>query len=290
MADVLLGYLFTHEDLGRWWVFGLLLAASSLLYAAGIVLNDVFDLEVDARQRPGRPLPSGRVSPARASSLGFGLLLFGAASGWAAGAVDGQVQSGVVATALALAVLLYDRVLKRTPLGPPAMGACRLLNVLLGMSASAAPWHAVHWLVAAGIGTYIAGVTWFARTEAGPSSRRQLALAMLVMAGGLGLLAWFPSWSDLELAPVSAPIEAVRLGGRWQLWWTVIGVLVGWRCVRAVVEPAPHLVQQAVKQCLLSLVVLDAAVCFAVRGAFWATVIVLLLLPAMFLGRWIYST
>ena len=32
------------------------------IYAAGIVLNDVFDYEIDRVERPGRPLPSGRVS------------------------------------------------------------------------------------------------------------------------------------------------------------------------------------------------------------------------------------
>ena len=35
--------------------------ASGCLYLAGIVFNDVFDREVDARERPMRPIPSGLV-------------------------------------------------------------------------------------------------------------------------------------------------------------------------------------------------------------------------------------
>lgn len=40
-----------------------LAAASSCFYLAGMALNDYADREVDARERPNRPIPSGRVSP-----------------------------------------------------------------------------------------------------------------------------------------------------------------------------------------------------------------------------------
>ena len=46
-----------------------LVAASSCLYLAGMALNDYADREVDAVERPGRPIPSGRVSPAFALGL-----------------------------------------------------------------------------------------------------------------------------------------------------------------------------------------------------------------------------
>ena len=36
-----------------------LAGASALLYTAGMVLNDVFDYDVDRQERPFRPLPSG---------------------------------------------------------------------------------------------------------------------------------------------------------------------------------------------------------------------------------------
>ena len=50
MADILLGYLLTHEYVRFWPVLALLLGASSLLYMAGMVLNDYFDREQDARE------------------------------------------------------------------------------------------------------------------------------------------------------------------------------------------------------------------------------------------------
>ena len=62
MADVAMGFLFVRELATAIdaWLLAVLLGASSLLYLAGVVLNDVFDLELDSRERPDRPLPSGR--------------------------------------------------------------------------------------------------------------------------------------------------------------------------------------------------------------------------------------
>ena len=48
--------------------------------------------------------------------------------------------------------------------------------------------------------------------------------------------------------------------------------------------------QVAVKQGILSLVILDAAVCYATRGMQPAVAVLLLLLPATMLGRRISAT
>jgi len=288
MADVAMGFLFTHAAIGGGdaWVFGLLVGASTLVYAAGVVLNDVFDFPVDARERPDRPLPSGRISLAAARWLGWELLLVGLALAWLAAFLADDLRPGFVGTGLAACVVLYDAVLKRTALGPVAMGGCRMLNVLLGMSAAAAPWHDEHWLVAAAMGTYIAGVTWFARTEAGQSSRRHLAPATAVIVAGIGLLGLVPGRCDPDQIVLLLREEP----GRWTLLMAVFGALVGFRCLRAVVEPAPYRVQMAVKQCILSLVILDAAACFVVRGIPGAVMVLVLLIPTVVLGSWIEST
>jgi 4-hydroxybenzoate polyprenyltransferase len=164
------------------------------------------------------------------------------------------------------------------------MGGCRMLNVLLGMSVAAAAWQSPHWLVAGGIGTYIVGVTWFARGEAGQSSRLQLGLATAVMMAGIALLARLPAHAD------NLVLLLQRQPERWTLLMMLLGMLIGWRCFRAVLDPIPARVQMAVTHCILSLVILDAAACYAVRGTFWAVMVLLLLAPAMLLGQWIRST
>ncbi len=288
LADVLAGWLLTHESLVPLPILGLLLASSAALYSAGMVLNDVFDLAVDAVERPTRPLPSRRISLGRARSLGYALLLFGMGFGWFASYVDGGWTSGIVASVLGMAIWSYDAALKRTALGPCVMGSCRALNILLGMSATHGAWLLPHWVVAAGVGVYIAGVTWFARREARESHRWHLAGALVTMIAGIALLAIFPLIAldvpESGIYPRFAPSRA---------WWTlmaIIAALIAWRPLRAITTPIPQYVQAAVKQCILSLIVLDAAVCLAVRGPEWALLILVLLVPAALLGRWIYST
>jgi 4-hydroxybenzoate polyprenyltransferase len=125
MADIAMGFWFTHATVSGadWIVFALLLIASSCLYTAGMVLNDVYDLEIDRRERPQRPLPSGRIDARFAKVLGLSLLIAGIVFASAVSALQ-KSQSDIPAiigvrahsTALALAalILLYNRVLKHT--------------------------------------------------------------------------------------------------------------------------------------------------------------------------------
>src|SRR5689334_22435492 len=56
-----------------------LCCAISLLYVGGMYLNDAFDREYDARERPERPIPAGEVSAAAVFGSGFGMLALGVA-------------------------------------------------------------------------------------------------------------------------------------------------------------------------------------------------------------------
>ena len=71
----------------------------------------------------------------------------------------------ILAVLLVGSIFLYDGAVKRTWAGPVAMGLCRALNVLLGASASGGLGGLRGFHLAAVVGVYIAGVTWFARTE-----------------------------------------------------------------------------------------------------------------------------
>jgi hypothetical protein len=62
------------------------------------------------------------------------------------------------------------------------------------------------------------------------------------------------------------------------------------RCLHAAFDPIPRRVQTAVKRAILSLIVLDAAVTFAVAGPVAALIVLALLLPTTLLGAWVYST
>ena len=63
--------------------------ALSLFYVGGMYLNDAFDREIDARERPERPIPSGRIGAGEVFALGFGLLGAGRRAARLAGAAAG---------------------------------------------------------------------------------------------------------------------------------------------------------------------------------------------------------
>ena len=280
VADVLMGFLVTHGQFRQDSVLPLLVAASCGLYLAGMVLNDVFDRDRDALERPERPIPSGRVSATAAAAFGGLLLACGVACGWGATYLAGDLRPGLVATAIAALVFAYDGGLKQTPLGPPAMGGCRMLNVLLGMSVAAGPWHNAHFVLAGGMGVYVAGVTLFARTEAIRSRRGLLVLGVVVMSAGLLLAASYPWWDAATF----------RTPQFWWIAWAILLATVLWRCVWAVQSPSPALVQAAVRNCLVSIIVIDAVLALPAASGIEPVWIVVLLAPTQLLGRWVYST
>jgi 4-hydroxybenzoate polyprenyltransferase len=284
LAALATGALSGEGSWGHWWTFALLLMASACLYCGGMVWNDVFDLEQDRRERPFRPLPSGRVTRMQAMRLGVGLLAGGMAlaglAGW-----DGESLRGapfVLAGLLVAAILLYDGWLKRTWAGPLGMGACRFLNVLLGLTIVPDGNGPRGVYLALTVGVYIVGVTWFARTEARLSSREALMAAAAVMLAGL-LMAL-----PLPVIPADRP-TAERTSSLYLYLLVVYGLYLGIAVCRAMGQPSPALVQKVVKKAVLGLVAFDAILATALVGLL-GLVLLLLLPPALYLGRWLYST
>jgi len=285
-ADVTMGLLVVHADRlpAAVPVIALLIGCSALLYVSGVVLNDYFDRHLDAQQRPERPLPSGKISPAAAAVVGWAALLGGVLLACCATVAAGQQRPAVTALLLAGAIVAYNRHLKATFAGPLVMGVCRGLNALLGMSVADGPLADEHLLIATALATYIAGVSWLARNETGVPSRTHMTLAMLVMLSGVGLLACLPQLSDQPNRLLLAQPQ------RWQLLVAVLVVMIGWRTLWAVIEATTLRIRRAVSQAIVSLVVLDAAACFALRDLRCAMFVLLLLLPVLVLQQVIEMT
>jgi len=287
ISNIVMGYLFTKfirgEPLtGVWFTYLIsLMLSSSCLYIGGMVLNDVYDFDVDSQDRPHRPLPSGRINLAWAKKLGFGLLAVGVFLAAFPEIGSFAPRSAIISVLLAMAIYLYDSVAKQTAIAPILMGSCRTLNILLGMSCAPA-LETDQLLIALGIGIYVAGITWFARCEAKTSSRNMLTFGVAVMLVGIAVLSCWPWFSERNTLLVA----------KW-VWPTLLVLLVTSvvrRCTLAISNPEPTNVQNAVKHSIFSLVVLDAAVVLATVGPYPALFVLALLIPTMFLGKWIYST
>ncbi|MBX3441549.1 MAG: UbiA family prenyltransferase [Planctomyces sp.] len=294
LADIVLGFLLTRLTLAPVREFTSLLAASAGLYLAGMVLNDLFDRREDAIERPNRPIPAGRVSSRTATAVAGALIVFGLSGAALAGR-----NSLLIALLLLGNIFLYDGWLKRTPLGPLAMGGCRFLNIILGASSASTrlveAFLLPQLLVALGMGVYVVGVTWFARRDSGRSPRGHLVAALAVVNLGLLILAaWIAPEADRFLGAIgwqvyrgdAEPWRALALLG-------VIAFVLNRRAIGAILDPSPAVVQNAVRIMLLSIITLDAMLIYnklGEAGTPYAVGTVALLVPALLLGRWMTMT
>jgi hypothetical protein len=229
--------------------------SSTLLYWAGMALNDYADRDLDAVERPERPIPSGRVRPGFALGLSAGLT---AAAVGVAGLAGGRRALGI-AVPLAATVWAYDLVLKATPAGPVAMAASRSLDVLLGAGTGrlreALP-------PAAMIGAHTLAVTALSRREVtggGPA----LPATSLATTGAVALAA--AAWPVEAAAEAAAarcgPGRAARLLRR-AAGTALLGSYVataGRAQLAAVADPGAGRIRRAVGAGILGLIPLQAS-------------------------------
>ena len=240
--------------------------ASLLLYCGGLILNDVFDLAEDRRERPDRPLAAGQINVKIATAVAAALLI----GGIAAASFNGQL-CGAIASLLALAVVCYNAGVKRIPIvGAFNMGLCRGLSVLLGLAISSSlslgqsspqsflameniemllswPFYSITPMI-----LYVASVTFIASGETKTAKMR-----IRPWLPGIVAVAWmfcvfypYPQWDNaldsacvILIAAVPA-VGALACGGR----------LTG--------SPPPEKVQRAVGMLVGNLLLIQAAVVY----------------------------
>jgi hypothetical protein len=161
--------------------------AMSMMYVAGMFLNDAFDREIDARERPERPIPSGEVKASTVFDAGFALLLGGIAVTAAVALAAGAGWRPILcAIALAVLIIFYDAYHKQNPLSPVVMGLCRV-----GVYATAAfvVTRDVDPALVAGLVAllgYLIGLTYIARQENLAAAGNLWPLAILALPFWLG--------------------------------------------------------------------------------------------------------
>ncbi len=186
-----------------------LAVALSLFYIGGMYLNDAFDREIDARERPERPIPSGLVKPTAVFAAGYGLLAAGLAALVAEVAWTGRRgYSSTILSGLALGglIVFYDARHKANPWSPLLMGLCRVLVYATAAFAVAGRLGAAVVMGAAVLLSYLIGLTYVAKQENLAELRNLWPLVFLgapfvygipTLTGGrvgaalyLGFLAW----------------------------------------------------------------------------------------------------
>ena len=109
-----------------------LIFSSIFLYVAGIILNDYFDINVDRKERPNRPLASGQITKRSALLIATSTIVAGNVLSWSV-----SWNSFIISFCLTIVIFIYNYWLKRNRAGNPlTMGSARFLNVLLGGSSA----------------------------------------------------------------------------------------------------------------------------------------------------------
>lgn len=261
VADILAGIavagflLNTPQDILP--VVALILATIGL-YGGGVVMNDVFDAALDAVERPERPIPSGLIRKTEAAILG--ILLLGSGIFFA---FRVSVFSGVLATIIAVAALVYDKWAKHHSFfGPLNMGVCRGLNLLLGLSiigSEATDW----WYLALVPIVYIAAITMISQGEVHGGKKTTLYAAALLYAVAMAGIVYV----SIRQGHVFVTVIFVAL-------WAFM-VFVPLR--QAMQKPEGRFMGRAVKAGVLALILMDAAWASAFGVTYLACIIVLLL-------------
>lgn len=250
-----------------------LMVSSGLLYIAGIVLNDYFDIEIDKKERPSRPLPSGKISKGYALTIAIVALLIANIIALVVGPI-----SLAISLALTLLIIAYDYQLKYTVLGPFAMGGTRSLNVIFGASPVLLYIDnhsvAIVGVAAASLFFYVSSITILSKKEVG-KERPNSTLVILIVFGVI--------------------LAIVPLGMLLQFEWTFLlnlSIFAGVTIVtfRQYIAKEVPSVQKAVRNMVISIIILDSVFVSGTAGLPYGLATLLLIAPVVVLAKKLYVT
>lgn len=229
VSNVLVGWAMGMRgaDEASWGGAAPAILAVLLLYVGGMAFNDVMDVEIDRVERPGRPIPSGRI--ARHSAAIFVMACFTIALAVLAAQGALALAYGFV---LMIVSVIYNVIHAHHAWSAVLMGLCRgLVYMTAALAAGGRPaWSALGLLVA-GLGLYTLLFSIVARGESG--GRRPRFAEIIILAPMFAIL-------PAEFVASSAPAWMTILGRSAFLLWTLsvavfassprrdLGRAVGW--------------------------------------------------------------
>jgi UbiA prenyltransferase family len=280
-SNILAGYYAVVEPANASGLhLGILIICSILLYLSGIVLNDYFDIEVDRRERPLRPLPAGTVSKRKVLLIGIVFII-------AANFISLLVSTStfIIAAILSGTIVSYDYRMKYSVYGPGMMGAARALNVMLGSSPIFLTTvlninnSARIAVVTVSLFVFVFAISRLSRKEIDETDKVRTAkgsflmifavLAIIIVSGLVGVFLK-DLFANLALFAIIMIITFKPLLQRQPL--------------------SSKDIQRTIKTMVLSIIVLDSAFVSGSAGTAYGLVTVMLIMPAIILSRKFYVT
>jgi heme O synthase-like polyprenyltransferase len=285
-----------------------LIVSSVLLYVSGIVLNDYFDINVDRKERPSRPLASGRITKRSALLLAVISIVAGNIL-----ALSVSWTSFIISGSLTLVIFAYNYRLKRNAISNPlAMGLARFLNVVLGGSPALGlvlTNDLILFFVGYCLFLYIAAISLLSRKEVSDTiiffSRSSwipivLSASTIVLIIVSILLVGIYGYFRFDFIFNLIVFSCVMSGSFLRLCVTLkrLTESTGEKPYKMNEEGvrdidgmgASREIQRTIKTMILSIIILDSIFLSGLVGIYTGLVVLLLVIPPIVLGRKLYVT
>ena len=253
-----------------------LVTISIFLYCVGLVLNDLFDYKIDKKERPGRPIASGKIS----RKVAIVLVTIFSVIALSLSLLVSVPTFGISLILIAL-IFGYDKYLKNTQAGPFTIAAARVMNVTLGTSASlnntdSFPQFVILVFVLTITFVYVTLIGFISKYEVqGFSENIKLYLIPVIIAG------------------IISSIMLFTFIGFFKYESLIILALFLFIMVKAVyrIQKKDSIgIQQCIQKMIMSIIVLDSTYLSGIRGLEVGLAILLLIAPLLILSRKMYMT
>jgi 4-hydroxybenzoate polyprenyltransferase len=254
----------------------LLVTISIFLYCVGLVLNDLFDYNIDKKERPDRPLASGKIS----RKVAIVLVTIFSVTALSLSLLVSVLTFGISLVLIAL-IFGYDKYLKNTQAGPFTIAAARVMNVMLGTSASfnsidSFPQFVILVFVLTITFVYVSLIGFISKYEVqGFSENIKLYLIPVIIAGIISsiMLFTFIGFFKYESLIILALFLFIMVKALYRIQKKdSIGI------------------QQCIQKMIMSIIVLDSTYLSGIRGLEVGLPVLLLTAPLLILSRKMYMT
>jgi len=262
-SNILIGYFFSFSQNPEPLHLPFLFVTTGMLFSAGMIFNDFFDFDIDKKERPNRPISSGKISKQKALFLGIIFLIIANIFALFVG-----THSLLLSVLMTIIIIFYNYKLKFFPfLGIFSLSVIRFLNVLLGFSIISFSYDIIQFTIP--IAIFVGGISILAKKEIGFSTLFSQKLnkilnfvtilyvsSLIVKNSQFESLIFLFLFSLLSLNPFNNK----------------------------------HKIQKQVTFQLLSIILLDAALVSIFSSFYNAVLVSLLIIPAYLITRKLYLT
>ena len=276
-SNILVGFVIVSALTQTIYVQVLLLVTISILhYCVGIILNDLYDFNIDKKERPYRPLPSGKIS----RKIAIALVTIFSFLALTLSLIVG-IPTLVISSILFAIIFGYDKYLKNTWAGPFTIASARVMNIMLGVSvninsASSNPQFVILTFVLTITFVYVSLIGYMSRYEIlGFSNNVKLFLtpaviAMIISSIILFTLTGFFKYDSLVILALFSFIMTMTF--------------------HKIHKKDSLGIQQIIQNMILSIIVLDSTFLSGIRGIEMGLIVLVLLAPMLVFAKKMYMT